>query len=113
MFLETLGFVGEAKAPYLHVFPYSARPGTPAARMPQVDGAVRRERAGRLRAAGRDVAGRFHAGMVGAEVAIVVERGGRGHTEVFAPVRLLGEEVVGGVVRRPGRSRDADGVEVV
>ena len=112
MFLETLGFVEEAEAPYLHVFPYSARPGTPAARMPQVDGAVRRERAGRLRAAGLAVAWRFHAGMVGADVAVVVERGARGHTEVFAPVRLREGAAVGSLIRRLVIAADAAGVEV-
>lgn len=112
MFGETLRFVAEAEAPYLHVFPYSARPGTPASRMPQVDVPVRRERAGRLRAAGIAVAGRFHADMVGREVAVVVERGGKGHTAAFAPVRFAGEETVGSLVRRLVVSADAAGVEV-
>ena len=49
LFRETLDFVAEAELPFLHVFPYSERPGTPAARMPAVPVAVRRERAARLR----------------------------------------------------------------
>ena len=53
LFRETLDFVAEAELPFLHVFPYSERPGTPAARMPAVPVAVRRERAARLREAGR------------------------------------------------------------
>ena len=52
MFENTLNIVAEADLTYLHVFPYSPRPGTPAARMPQVDRGVARERARRLRAAG-------------------------------------------------------------
>ena len=52
MFANTLDAVEELGLTYLHVFPYSPRPGTPAARMPQVPGPVRRERAARLRDAG-------------------------------------------------------------
>ena len=89
LFRETLDFVGEAALPYLHVFPYSERPGTTAARMPAVPVAVRRDRAARLRAAAAVHAGAFHAGMLGRTVRVLAERGGRGHTEQFAPVRLL------------------------
>src|SRR6185312_8869364 len=62
LFAETLAFVQEADIPFLHVFPYSERPGTPAARMPPVAKPVRRERAAQLRAAGAANAARFYAG---------------------------------------------------
>ena len=88
MFRDTLDFVTEAELPFLHVFPYSERPGTPAARMPAVPVAVRRERAAELRHAGRDAARRFFATQVGCTVAVLTETGGSGHTEHFAPVRL-------------------------
>ena len=88
LFAETLAFVEEAAIPYLHVFPYSERPGTPAARMPAVAPALRRDRAARLRAAGQRQAAAFHAGQVGSEAEILAERGGVGHTEHFAPVRI-------------------------
>lgn len=112
LFAETLAFMEEAAVPYVHVFPYSARPGTPAERMPQVPVAVRRERAARLRAAARVHAAQWHAGLVGTEAAIVVERGGRGHTEGFAPVRFSGEAAVGELVRRRVVAADADGVVI-
>ncbi len=88
LFAETLAFVDEAAIPYLHVFPYSERPGTPAARMPAVAPALRRERAARLRAASRRHEAAFHAAQLGREVTVLAERGGVGHTEHFAPVRL-------------------------
>ena len=88
LFEETLRFVEEAEVPYLHVFPYSERPGTPAARMPAVPKPVRRERAARLREAGRREAARFHAALLGRQVHVLTERDGAGHTEHFAPVRL-------------------------
>ncbi len=111
-FGETLAFIDEARLPYLHVFPYSPRPGTPAARMPQVPPAERRARAARLRDAALTHAAALHASLVGTDAAIVVERGGRGHTEGFAPVRLGAAAPVGSLVRRRVVAADAAGVEV-
>jgi threonylcarbamoyladenosine tRNA methylthiotransferase MtaB len=88
LFCETLDFVTAAELPFLHVFPYSERPGTPAARMPAVPLALRRERAARLRAVGRAVSTRFFAAQVGRSVSVLTETGDTGHTEHFAPVRL-------------------------
>jgi threonylcarbamoyladenosine tRNA methylthiotransferase MtaB len=88
LFRETLDFVTEAKLPFLHVFPYSERPGTPAARMPAVPTALRRERAGRLRDAGRETARHFLATHVGRTVSLLTESADAGHSEHFAAVRL-------------------------
>ena len=91
LFDQTLALVEEAALPYLHVFPYSERPGTPAARMPTVPVALRRERAARLRAAGAAQARRFHETRVGRIASVLGESDGRGHTEHFSPVRLAAE----------------------
>ncbi len=88
LFDETLAFVRETDIPFLHVFPYSERPGTPAARMPAVPVPARRERAARLRAAGEANARRFFATMVGREASVLAETDEAGHTEHFAPVRI-------------------------
>jgi threonylcarbamoyladenosine tRNA methylthiotransferase MtaB len=91
MFANTLRLIDEADLVYLHVFPYSARAGTPAARMPPVPKPVRKERAARLRAAGaRRLAGALEA-QIGRPVKVLVEAQGRGHTEAFAPFRFTGE----------------------
>jgi threonylcarbamoyladenosine tRNA methylthiotransferase MtaB len=87
-FQRTLGLVAEAGLTWLHVFPYAARPGTPAARMPQVPMALRRERAGRLRALGQAGAEAFLQAQVGRSARVLVERGGQGYSEHYAPVRL-------------------------
>ncbi|HJQ56563.1 MAG TPA: tRNA (N(6)-L-threonylcarbamoyladenosine(37)-C(2))-methylthiotransferase MtaB [Vineibacter sp.] len=87
MFDNTLRLVGEAGLTWLHVFPYSARRGTPAARMPQLPGDVRRARAAALRDAGTRQAGAFLTSQIGRRVRIVMERDGTGHTEHFARVR--------------------------
>jgi len=88
MFAETLDFVAQAEIPFLHVFPYSERPGTPAAKMPAVPVAVRRERAAQLRAAGAANAKAFYATQVGRDASVLAETDGHGHTEHFAPVRI-------------------------
>ena len=91
LFSETLAFVTEAQIPFLHVFPYSERPDTPAARMPAVAVPVRRERAARLRAAGEAEATRFYAAQLGREISVLAESDHAGHSEHFAPVRIVAE----------------------
>jgi threonylcarbamoyladenosine tRNA methylthiotransferase MtaB len=87
MFDDTLRLVDEAGLTWLHVFPYSARHGTPAARMPQVSTDLRRARAAALRAAGERRAQAFLASLIGSRARIVMERDGTGYTEHFARVR--------------------------
>jgi len=99
MFANTLSLVEEAALDYLHVFPYSARPGTPAARMPQVSGDVIHERAARLREAGAAALARALASRVGTIAAVLVEGAGFGHSEHFAPVRFGGGIARGEVAR--------------
>jgi threonylcarbamoyladenosine tRNA methylthiotransferase MtaB len=88
LFRETLDFVSEAAPAFLHVFPYSERNGTPAARMPAVPVAVRRQRAARLREAGRAGTQRFLAAQIGRTVSLLTESPDAGHSEHFAMVRL-------------------------
>ena len=88
MFANTLALIEDCDLTWLHVFPYSARPGTPAARMPQVPKPVRKERAARLRAAGAVARARFLDRAVGTNAAVLLERDRRGLTEHYAPVRL-------------------------
>ncbi|WP_244631121.1 tRNA (N(6)-L-threonylcarbamoyladenosine(37)-C(2))-methylthiotransferase MtaB [Aureimonas sp. ME7] len=95
MFQNSLRLVDECGLTHLHVFPFSPREGTPAARMPQLAKAVVKERAGRLRAVG-ETAYRAHLQRsVGQRRAILVEREGLGRTEDFTlaeiPVGLPGE----------------------
>jgi threonylcarbamoyladenosine tRNA methylthiotransferase MtaB len=88
MFERTLAFIDEAGLDYLHVFPFSPRPGTPAARMPQVPRARVRERAARLREAGTVALGRALAARVGMDARVLVERDGFGRSEHHAPVEF-------------------------
>jgi threonylcarbamoyladenosine tRNA methylthiotransferase MtaB len=88
MFQRSLDLVGEAGLTHLHVFPYSPRPGTPAARMPMVPAAIAKERAGRLRAAGAAAMDGLLAGKQGQRASVLIERPGYGHSEHFLPVTV-------------------------
>ena len=90
-FANTLGFVEEAGLAYLHVFPYSARPGTPAARMPKVEPAVVKERAARLRAAGALALARHLDRTTGRTVRALVEKPGLARAEDFSEIVFDGD----------------------
>jgi len=81
------------------VFPYSEREGTPAAKMPQVDHAVRKERAARLREQGAVQMNKFLTKHVGAQRQIIVEQNGIGRTEHFAEV-ILNKKLEPGTLHR-------------
>jgi threonylcarbamoyladenosine tRNA methylthiotransferase MtaB len=93
MFDNTLAFIAEAALDYLHVFPFSPRPGTPAARMPQVSGPVVRARGAALREAGGKALSRSLAARVGTAAEVLIERPGLGRTQHYAPVRFDGDRV--------------------
>jgi threonylcarbamoyladenosine tRNA methylthiotransferase MtaB len=88
MFVRSLDLVDACGLTQLHVFPFSPRPGTPAARMPQVDRAVIKERARRLREKSDAVFRRHLEGEVGVSRRVLAESRALGRTEQFTPVRL-------------------------
>ena len=90
MFARSEDLVAECDLTFLHVFPYSKRPGTPAARMPQVAGGEIKERAKRLRAAGEAALRRRLAAEIGARRQILIESTTQGRTEHFLPVAVSG-----------------------
>ncbi|MCS0504862.1 tRNA (N(6)-L-threonylcarbamoyladenosine(37)-C(2))-methylthiotransferase MtaB [Ancylobacter mangrovi] len=87
-FRRSLDLVDACGLTHLHVFPFSPRPGTPAARMPQVAAETVRERARRLREKGAGALLRHLAAEVGTTREVLAERGGVGRTPGFTPVRL-------------------------
>lgn len=98
MFQQSLALVDEAGLTHLHVFPFSARPGTPAARMPRVPGDVVKERAARLRAKGEAAMAAFLTSRIGREASVLVEGDNAGFCEHYLPVRL-GTAAEGSIVR--------------
>jgi threonylcarbamoyladenosine tRNA methylthiotransferase MtaB len=114
MFAGSLSLVEDCGLTWLHVFPFSARPDTPAARMPQLDRRTVKERAARLRAAGAAAEVAWLDGERGQVRSVLVERPDSGRSEHFAPVALPpdvpGEVVPVRVTGRDGRSLIAEPV---
>ena len=98
MFENTLRAVTEFGLAHLHVFPYSERDGTPAAKMPAVDVLVRKDRAAKLRKAGEMVLGDFMATQIGRTVQVLIEKDGAGLTEHYVPARVIGGAEPGDIV---------------
>jgi threonylcarbamoyladenosine tRNA methylthiotransferase MtaB len=99
MFRRTLDLVDECGLAFVHVFPYSARPGTPADRMPQLSDLLVKERAARLRAAGERALAAHLSSRIGGETDVLIERQGRGRAEFYAAVDFAEPATVGSVRR--------------
>jgi threonylcarbamoyladenosine tRNA methylthiotransferase MtaB len=90
MFENTLALVDDCGLTHLHVFPFSPRPGTPAAKMPQVEPALVKDRARRLRLAGEAALHRHFEAQIGKTLRVLTERGGLARAEDFTPARISG-----------------------
>ncbi|MEM1374398.1 MAG: tRNA (N(6)-L-threonylcarbamoyladenosine(37)-C(2))-methylthiotransferase MtaB [Pseudomonadota bacterium] len=97
-FENSLRLVEECLLTWLHVFPYSPRPGTPAARMPQVDGGAIKARAAQLREAGAAAVDRHLDAQIGAKRAVLMESSRMGRTEHFTEVSFASDQPVGEVM---------------
>ncbi len=97
-FERTVSLVKECELTWLHVFPYSVRHGTAAARMPQVDPAEIKRRAHYLRAAGKQAADRYLARQVGTGHRVLMETPGHGRTEQFARVSFARPQIPRSIV---------------
>ena len=111
MFRGSLDLIAECELAFVHVFPYSSRPGTPAARMLPLPDPVVKERATRLRAAGDAALAAELASRVGGETDVLIERPGRGRTEFYATVDFA-EPALTASVRRM-RLIDSNGNSLV
>ena len=98
LFRETLELIDDAGLTYLHIFPYSPRPETPAANMPQVEQSVRKKRAATLRKKGEETKASYFKTLKGQTAKILVERQNQGYTETYAPVSLTTNNQQGTIV---------------
>ncbi len=108
MFENSLALVTDCDLTWLHVFPYSPRPGTPAARMPQVHGTAIRERAAALRAAGARQVARHLAAQVGRTHEVLMESPRMGRTAQFTEVRFDTDQPEGQIVTARITGTDAE-----
>lgn len=98
MFNDSLSLIKDCGLTWLHIFPYSARPGTPAARMPQHPKKLRQERAAKLREAGKKAEQTFFSSLIGKKARVIVEQGKLGRSEQFAPILLEQEAPEGALL---------------
>jgi len=105
-FENSLKLVDDCGLTWLHVFPYSPRPGTPAARMPQVAGSAIKDRAKRLRAAGEAQVGKHLSQQIGQTHNILVENARMGRTEEFTEVAFSTDQPEGELVRTQIKSHN-------
>ncbi|MEP6828755.1 MAG: tRNA (N(6)-L-threonylcarbamoyladenosine(37)-C(2))-methylthiotransferase MtaB [Rhizomicrobium sp.] len=101
MFENSLKLVDDAGLTQLHVFPFSPRKGTPAARMPQLGAHLAKERGARLRAKGEAARDARFRSMIGSTHSVLVEKPGFGHSACFAPIVFDGGAFDGAAL--PGR----------
>ena len=99
MFRRSLDLIAECGLAFVHVFPYSVRPGTPASRMPQLSGAVIKERAARLRVAGAAALAADLAARIGGETDVLIERPGMGRAAFYAAVSFEAPAAEGAIRR--------------
>jgi threonylcarbamoyladenosine tRNA methylthiotransferase MtaB len=93
MFENSMRIVDACGLTYLHVFPFSPREGTPAARMPQLDRGLIKARAAQLRAKGAEQLNQYLANQIGQTVEVLTENGGTGRTPQFAEMKFSGPDV--------------------
>ena len=91
MFDQSVSLADACDLTFLHVFPYSPRQGTPAAKMPQVPGAIRKERAAKLREKGSKILSSYLESQTGRRLDVLMENGGIGRTPQFAEVVMRGD----------------------
>jgi threonylcarbamoyladenosine tRNA methylthiotransferase MtaB len=106
MFENSLSMVADLGLTFLHVFPYSKRPGTPAARMPQVDGRLIKARAERLRQLGAANLARYLQSQIGQMQNVLIESAQLGRTQGFAPMLFSQPQVIGSIVLAVPKAAD-------
>lgn len=99
MFENTRQLITEAQIQFVHIFPYSARIGTPASRMPQIPIKIRRQRAAILRVEGKKELHKFFHKSIGSKVSLLIENNNTGHTENFILVKFKGKYNTGDIVK--------------
>jgi threonylcarbamoyladenosine tRNA methylthiotransferase MtaB len=100
LFEESISLVDELGLAFLHVFPYSPRPMTPAAKMPQLDKTLIKDRAARLRAKGNEALLTFQTGQIGTTQRVLIERAGKGRLDTFAEIQVAGADAGATVMAR-------------
>ena len=103
MFLNSKKILTECNLTYLHIFPYSNRPNTPASRMPQIPNEIVKERAKILRIEGNKILQQFLKKQINKKHKVLFENETRGHSENFVPIKTLTKQKIGTIVKVKGK----------
>ena len=104
MFLNSKKILTECDLTYLHIFPYSNRPNTPASRMPQLSNKIVKERAGLLRTEANKILQTFLKKQVNKKHKILFESEREGHSENFIPIKTVTKHRVGEIITVKGKN---------
>ena len=96
MFQNTLDIIEECQLDWIHAFPFSPRPGTPAAKMPQNDNKLIKQRSKILRDVAKQRKIKHLENLVGKNIEVFVEKDNKGHSNQFAPIKLIEKEIKSG-----------------
>ena len=107
-FKRTLDLIAAAEITHAHIFPYSAREGTPAAKMPQVPKAIRQERASLARDLSHQIYQKGLDKMIGKKVSVLVEQTGTGYTENYFPVQTKQPDLAGQILTATVQGKEKD-----
>ena len=104
MFLNSKKILNECDLTYLHIFPYSNRPDTPASKMPQIPNKIIKERAKILRLEGNKIIQRFLKKQINKKHKVLFESETEGHSENFVPIKILTNHKIGEIVEVRGKN---------
>ena len=104
MFLNSKKILNECDLTYLHIFPYSNRPDTPASKMPQIPNKIIKERAKILRLEGNKIMQRFLKKQINKKHKVLFESETEGHSENFVPIKILTKHKIGEIVEVRGKN---------
>ena len=104
MFLNSKKILNECDLTYLHIFPYSNRPDTPASKMPQIPNKIIKERAKILRLEGNKIIQRFLKKQINKKHKVLFESETEGHSENFVPIKILTKHKIGEIVEVRGKN---------
>ena len=103
MFLNSKKILKECDLTYLHIFPYSNRPNTPASKMPQIPNKIIKERAKILRLEGNKIMQKFLKEQVNKKHKVLFESETEGHSENFVPIKILSKHKIGEIIEVRGK----------
>ena len=104
MFYNSKNIIKESDLTYLHIFPYSNRPNTPASKMPQVEKKIIKERSKILRLESENILKKFLKKQINKKHKVLLESQTEGHSENFIPIKISSKHKIGEIIEVTGKN---------